>query len=262
MKLTCDLCGGTLQINMNGQSASCTNCGLGYTMEYLRGKLQGKVVQQVSSAPVPLREVSYSKPVFDFEPKQFVMKNDGKGIGDLSGWVQQGGIGLGDSVYIDGDYAHPYRIYSINDDENVTRARSGMPVELFLADCPRRILKKARIVTGDPEPVANCYNYPGTIREYFSDLLRSKFSEYTIRTDIRHDQIKIPADLVFCKDGKKILAVFLINSNNSQDRYQVEKAVRIYESEGISCIHFFENYRNDMPYVVQRIRRGLSHELK
>jgi len=207
-----------------------------------------------------LNPVSHSKPVFDFEPKQFIMKNNGKGIGDLSGWVQQGGIGLGDSVYLDGDYSHPYRIYSINDDANITRARSGMPVELFLADCPRWILKKARIVTGDPEPVANCYNYPGTIREYFSDLLRSEFSEYTIRADITHDQIKIPADLMFYKDGKQVLAVYLINSNNSKNRYQAEKAVRIYASEGTSCIHFFEDYRNDMPYVIQRIRRELSPE--
>ena len=39
MKLTCDLCGGALQMDKDGQSAVCTQCGIAYPMERLREKL-------------------------------------------------------------------------------------------------------------------------------------------------------------------------------------------------------------------------------
>lgn len=51
MKLTCDLCGGALQINLGGQGATCTNCGLGYTMDRLKEKLSGNTVQTNPPAP-------------------------------------------------------------------------------------------------------------------------------------------------------------------------------------------------------------------
>ena len=41
MKITCDLCGGSLQINMGGQGATCLSCGLTYPMERLREMLNG-----------------------------------------------------------------------------------------------------------------------------------------------------------------------------------------------------------------------------
>jgi len=40
MKITCDLCGSPLQMNPGGQGASCTLCGMLYTMERMREKLQ------------------------------------------------------------------------------------------------------------------------------------------------------------------------------------------------------------------------------
>ena len=39
MKLTCDVCGGELQMTIGGQSAVCVNCGITYTVERLREKL-------------------------------------------------------------------------------------------------------------------------------------------------------------------------------------------------------------------------------
>ena len=193
-------------------------------------------------------------PVFDFKPKQFVMEIKGNGIGDLSGWVCQGAIGLGDSVYLDGDYAHPYTVYSINDDGNMICAKEGMPTELFIAISNRKLLKNVKTVTGNPDPVANVYNYPGTVREYFAHVFASTFSQYEIRADVPHSELKIPVNYMFFRDGKPVMVVFLIHSNNSMARYQVEKAARIFRQNGIGCTHFFENYRNDMPYVIQRIR--------
>lgn len=39
MKLTCDLCGGALEMDASGQKASCVNCGMEYTKERLMEKL-------------------------------------------------------------------------------------------------------------------------------------------------------------------------------------------------------------------------------
>ena len=46
MKLTCDICGGTLQMNSDGKGASCVNCGITYSVERLREKLG-------SQSPIP-----------------------------------------------------------------------------------------------------------------------------------------------------------------------------------------------------------------
>lgn len=39
MKLTCDLCGGELQMNANSQGATCVGCGMNYSLDSLRKKL-------------------------------------------------------------------------------------------------------------------------------------------------------------------------------------------------------------------------------
>ncbi len=39
MKLTCNICGAPLQMNPNNNGAFCTNCGMNYSVESLRNKL-------------------------------------------------------------------------------------------------------------------------------------------------------------------------------------------------------------------------------
>ena len=312
MKLSCDLCGGTLQVNLGGQGATCTTCGLAYPMRRLREMLTGSVpvkqepvqpepvnqepvmpkpVQQETVQPKPVQqetvqqETVKSKPVhpvvlepvnkiipnvtaekqaepanrgFDYQPKQFFMDNTGRGKGDLSGPVRRGGIGVGDPVYIDGDYNHPYTVYLINDDPCKTCVKEGAFADLFLSHCPKKILKTARVVTGNRNPVANAYNYPGTVQEYFSQLLRSEFSQYEFRENVVRSELKIPVNYLLCRGGKAVLAVMLVDSNSSSARSQADKAARLFASEGAACICFFENYRNDAPYVIARVRKALG----
>lgn len=49
MKLTCDLCGNALQMNADRQGATCTGCGMNYTLESLRQTL--KTQPQSSGEP-------------------------------------------------------------------------------------------------------------------------------------------------------------------------------------------------------------------
>ena len=51
MKLLCDICGGTLQMYPNNNGACCTNCGMNYTLESLRNKLNSGSVPQPPVSP-------------------------------------------------------------------------------------------------------------------------------------------------------------------------------------------------------------------
>lgn len=61
MKLTCDLCGGELQMNACGQGACCANCGLEYSKERLMEMLN-------SGTTVNPEPVVETPPVKDVPP--------------------------------------------------------------------------------------------------------------------------------------------------------------------------------------------------
>ena len=66
-KLTCDLCGGTLEINKGGKGATCIECGLTYSMEHLREKLgigtsENKAEEKKEEKYVPIDEIEIELP--------------------------------------------------------------------------------------------------------------------------------------------------------------------------------------------------------
>ena len=372
MTLTCDLCEGSLEVDLGGQGARCVDCGLYYPMGRLREKLAAakkavveapiepvivEPVAEVPAAPVweapaepvvetpaapvwvapaepvvetpavpvweapvepvveipaapvweapaePVVEipaapvwVAPAEPVVEipaapvweapvaakqdgfsdrstwkraadrltgnlpeFMPQQFVMYHNGAGNGDLCGWIQQGGIGLGDKVYLNSDYQHGYTVACINDDLSVYSAKAGAQIDLFLTGrVPRNQLRLTGTVYGTPSPIVNAYNYPGSTELFFTYLMVNAFPQYEVFADVIHSQLKIPVSYLFCKDGQPVLAVFTINSCDSKGRYQVEKAARLLKAEGIACTHFYENYRNDTPYVIQRVQAAMG----
>lgn len=283
MKLTCDLCGGTLQMNLNGQGATCTNCGLTYPIERLREMLNNKApdktpVEDTPAEPkaAPPRQEQdvpaqrgYDEPFtvaaqetakalterrFSFRPEQFVMENSGN-VRELCGQVLQGGIGLGDTIYLDGD---PYTVDYINNDPKQSCVKAGMEASIRLPGCIKRTLKKAKSVVGDENPVANAYNYPGTVHAYFSHLLSDAFGEYEIWETVTREEAEMPVDYLLCKNSKPVLAIFLLNSNDDKRRRRVSWAQRNFAPKGIACTHFYDNYRNDAPYVIDRVQKALG----
>ena len=52
MKLTCDLCGGELQMLAGGQQAQCVDCGLEYPKERLMEKIKKPVADTIATEPV------------------------------------------------------------------------------------------------------------------------------------------------------------------------------------------------------------------
>ena len=52
--------------------------------------------------------------------------------------------------------------------------------------------------------------------------------------------------------------MFVVGSNDCKARYQAEKAARVLGTRGIASTHFFEDYRNDAPYVTKRVQEALQ----
>ena len=106
MKLACDLCGGTLQITASGQSAVCTNCGISYSMERLREKLDaqssanggcsnpsqdptlGVKLPPVTPVAAPTRYLCIKRKADLFLCKAFVIL-DGQQCAILAGWGKE-----------------------------------------------------------------------------------------------------------------------------------------------------------------------------
>ncbi len=62
MKLTCDICGGTLQMNPDNQGAACTSCGMAYSLESLRAKVGTASETDCSAAETAVREITITRP--------------------------------------------------------------------------------------------------------------------------------------------------------------------------------------------------------
>ena len=306
MKLTCDLCGGTLQMNAGGKDASCKNCGLCYPMDVLREKL-GLCAAAKSPEPVKPAEPEVVAPAVQEEPvvapvvseepaapvvpeapvtgliippepaepvaapeareeivetpvaeEPFSMQVARVSGGCLEGTVTQGSIGIGENVYLNGDYSSPYRVYRFDDDPNLVRATAGMTIKLRLADCPRALVKSARTVDGDTTPAENAYHFPGTVDEYFTGLLQVNFPEYKLRKNIAWEEMEVPVNYMLLKDGYPAIAIFVFDSHDAKSRYQAQKAMEVFGRSGVSCTHFYEEYRNEPAYVVDRIRSAMG----
>lgn len=71
MNLTCEHCGGTLEVQSGGLTALCRGCGNLYTMEQLRAKLKQprqdpvKKVKQETDKPVRKTPAKTTKPAAD-----------------------------------------------------------------------------------------------------------------------------------------------------------------------------------------------------
>ncbi len=63
MKLTCDLCGGTLQMNAGAEDASCKTCGLCYSLKILREKLGLSTEPPKKAAPASPVSVVPTPPI-------------------------------------------------------------------------------------------------------------------------------------------------------------------------------------------------------
>lgn len=100
---------------------------------------------------------------------------------------------------------------------------------------------------------------------YFQDLYLRNFPEYEIRTNVPADQIdpsiqtvSLPVTFLFCRDGKPLLAVLLMDPHQDFDHRYSRVTERACRAKGLPFLRYFLTWRNDADYVVSRTRAGLS----
>ena len=277
MKLTCDVCGGALQMNAGAQDATCKTCGMCYSIELLRSKLRlgnaaGRntasdtgaheipavdardIVSQSGGAPVGQRFIGVQP---QENSKQFKMTVDTVFGACLAGTVEQGTIGIGEKVYLNGDHSRAYTLRRFGNDNLKSVASAKEYVRLYIVPNDKQSLKQARFVTGDPVPAENAYRYIGREPDYFHELIKNRFPGYTVERNVSWPGLNAPISLLLCEHGRPALAIFVFKSHDAKMRYQAQKAERVLRPS-VRCTHFYEDYRNDSDYVVSRIREALG----
>lgn len=178
--------------------------------------------------------------------------------GCLHGYVQQGCIGVGEQVYINGDYSRAYQLYRFDHHIDTTHAKAGQKVSLCLEPNRKSELRQAHTVTSDRTPVNNAYRFHGSVEEYFEDLLRREFAKYTLKKQMTWPGLDMPINFMLLQNGRPVAAIFVFDSHDAHCRYQAQKAGDIFAAAMIGCTHFYADYRNDELYVTERIRSELG----
>ena len=369
MKLSCDVCGGILQMLSDGQGAKCKTCGVYYPLDLLRSKLGlGPAVQQkekpsystpsaippvaatpvvktpvaaapvvetpVAAAPVAKTPVatppvstapqetppvetpivqprpvvnvpqasapvffgsraivdepagedvahsSATAPAFAVEPapkfadtpakqtmdapqfrgnfERFEMAVKDAGGKTVSGIITQGSIGIGENVFLNGDYSVAYKVYRFEGERTRSYAGKGERVRLCLLPENKKAFKRAYKIVGPMKPDYNAYRYHGHEAEYFADLLKAKFPEYDVDTDVAMAGVMTRASFMLFRNNLPVLAIFLCHSYDRQAYKDLCKVDRYLKKQSIGCTNFFTNYRNDADYVVSRIWKALG----
>lgn len=100
----------------------------------------------------------------------------------------------------------------------------------------------------------NQYNYNGTFTEYFANIFKEDFSEYSVEQESqRKGKIVV---FTFYKDGSKALVVELLSENS-----QAENTRFSCMKEKIPYTRFYYNHHgwwNTRAYVVKRVRDALN----
>lgn len=100
----------------------------------------------------------------------------------------------------------------------------------------------------------NQYNYNGTYKEYFNDVFRTEFPDYTLESaDTNNGRATV---FIFYKDGQKALVVELLSRKSSADKLRSD-----CRKERLPYLRYYYDYHgwwNTREYVKQRTRNALN----
>lgn len=100
----------------------------------------------------------------------------------------------------------------------------------------------------------NQYNFNGTYKEYFNDVFRSEFPDYTIESsDTNNGRTTV---FTFLNGSRKALVVELLSRKSSANKLRSD-----CRAEGIPYLRYYYDYHgwwNTREYVKQRTRNALN----
>ena len=100
----------------------------------------------------------------------------------------------------------------------------------------------------------NQYSYPGTYREYFTDVLTAEFPDYVIEKELHEPAARM--NFTFIKDGRKALVIEVLSQCSSV--YKLRNDCR---KQGVPYLRFYHDHDgwwNTRSYVVSRVRSALG----
>lgn len=225
-----------------------------------------------NTAPAPILSFARALDTSDLVPlhsEQFVMQvNKATRKGGFRTWyltvegcVKQGCVANLDTVFLNGAPSSPWTVWGPEPIPPATynRASAGMKVRLTLEGDQKVDPKFIQTLVGECSPAETLDHFTGTPRQFFNSLLIRQFHpKYRILTDVTCDGIPIPVTYMLCLESKSKLAVFLLDSFDNKQRYQVDKALKACKEAGIPAMQFFMDYSNTAHYVSMRIRKTLD----
>lgn len=122
-----------------------------------------------------------------------------------------------------------------------------------------------------PQTQTSAPAYPEPVRQQavpdqfpkFDAIITAHFSEYEVRRNLPARELLpechpacTPVQFMFYKDGKPVLAVVLVKTNNYRGM-NVLGTKKICDAMNIPYLRFYHEYENAEDYVVQRIREHL-----
>lgn len=234
MKALCDICGGSLLIDVGGKSAVCTVCGMQHSIERVREKLG------VSAAPA--NEELNPTPSAEEIPST-----------NAEAKIDDAEIPYAVFEEID-DTEIPYAVFEeIDDKESPSYYTSDYP-EDELAQLEGRI--------GDYQGTSpfSADELQGVFAQYFSSNL---FECYEIEEFVSADTFGannkcMPINFLFKKDNVPVLAVAIIRSAKAVRHGAVTGTKAALAAQKIKYIGFLAEMPNNEFYVKRKVLKALG----
>lgn len=185
---------------------------------------------------------------------------EGKWMLEVYGKIQSGCVANLDTVFLNGDEKSRWAVVSVESqstDPVYHRACAGMDVKLRLMGEKRAEISNAVSLWGVATPTESADHFFGTPQQFFAALLARDFRDFDVWADVRWGGVTRPISFLLCQGGKPQIALFMLDSWDGPDRWQVEKSMEICRGLGVTALQFFNDYRNEAAYVVRRIRQAL-----
>lgn len=226
-------------------------------IEYLTPKTDVQGIRLADVEKIPIQTEPFSM----YISRARCRSNCGKWMLEVEGTVQSGCVANLDTVFLNGSEQSRWTVVSTESqtvDPIYNRASRGMAVALTLMGEKRAEIKNAVSLWGVATPTESLDHFAGTPRQFFAALLERDFADWDIYADAQWGGVTRPISFLLCRSGKPRLAVFLLDSWDGQDRWQVEKSMGLCAGQGVKALQFFNDYRNESAYVTRRIREELG----
>jgi len=233
MKLVCDICGGELEMEVGGKRAKCVNCGMTYSIERLKEKLNPNENRE----KINERKVEHEN-VVEKTPLRIRIDKVGGSIFSkdcvIEGTILSGELRSRDIIGIEGEkksytvsYTNP-----INKKSNVRIVINQTSKKEF---APGQILVKSYAVD-----------------DYFRKILARHFREIEVQEDVEIVDDGVNVNFILIKNGQPKLAIILCNSRVYNSK-AIRQTIDACEASGVVVQRYFRDFENEESYVCQRI---------